>query len=348
VTIRTGSGATSTVCSPSTDAPADRLLTVTVIICAYTEERWDQLAAAVASVRNQPTAADQVVVVVDHNDELLERAEAAFADIDVCASTGPRGLSGARNTGLAASRGDIVAFLDDDAEAGTGWLERLRRHYDDPAVIGVGGRALPRWDGRQPRWFPDEFLWVVGCSFAGQPTSVTAVRNMLGCNMSFRRTALDRADGFHPALGRVGKNPVGCEETELCIRLRRLHTAGRILYDPAAEVRHLVTADRATWSYFRRRCYAEGRSKAVVASLAGAGSGLSSEREYTRSTLPRGVTRELRRGLIEPAGVARAATMVAGLVITACGFLSGRASRKDGLAAGTARYPVSAPIPEER
>ena len=142
---------------------------------------------------------------------------------------------------------------------------------------------------------------------------------------------------------------MGCEETELCIRLGQRHTSARILYDPAAEVRHLVTADRATWSYFRRRCYAEGRSKAVVASLAGAGSGLSSEREYTRSTLPRGVIRELSRGLTEPAGLVRAATMIAGLVITACGFVSGRARRRvDTLTAGTSRRPMPAPILEER
>ena len=302
-------------------------MTVSVIICAYTEARWGQIEAAVASLRGQKAPAEQVILVVDHNDALRRRAVDAFPDVTVLANAGPQGLSGARNTGLAIARGDVVAFLDDDAEADPEWLDLLLRHYADPAVLGVGGRAVPAWDGIPPRWFPAEFLWVVGCSFTGQPTRVAPVRNMLGCNMSFRRSTLDGTDGFDPALGRVGKLPIGCEETELCIRLRRRHGAGEILYDPGARVRHHVPTSRATWTYFRRRCYAEGRSKAVVAHLVGAEAGLSSEREYTRRTLPRGLWREARITPIDRTGLLRAGAILAGLTVTAAGYLSGRARR---------------------
>jgi GT2 family glycosyltransferase len=302
-------------------------VTVSVIICAYTQDRWAQIEAAVASVRHQQIPAEQVILVVDHNDALRRRAAAVFPDVTVLANAGPRGLSGARNTGLAIARGDVVAFLDDDAEAQPEWLDSLLRHYADQDVLGVGGRAVPVWEGIAPRWFPTEFLWVVGCSFTGQPTRVAPVRNMLGCNMSFRRATLDGTDGFDPALGRVGKLPIGCEETELCIRLRRRHTSGEILYDPGARVRHHVSTSRATWTYFRRRCFAEGRSKAVVAHLVGPDTGLSSEREYTRRTLPRGVWREARTIPTDRAGLLRAGAIVAGLIVTATGYLSGRARR---------------------
>ncbi len=349
MTTGTGSDAMSTASSRGAEVSGGAIVTVTVVICAYTQDRWDQIEAAVTSVRNQTTMPEQVVLVIDHNDELLQRATTAFPDITVLANAGPRGLSGGRNTGLAVSRGDVVAFLDDDAEAEIDWLHCLVRHYADPDVIGVGGRAVPAWDRGQPRWLPTEFLWVVGCSFTGQPTRVTPVRNMLGCNMSFRRAALDGIGGFDPALGRVGKNPIGCEETEFSIRLRRRHASGEILYDPAAGVRHLVTTERATWSYFRRRCYCEGRSKAVVTCLAGAESGLSAEREYTRSTLPRGVARELRRSMADPAGLLRAATIVAGLAITAGGYLSGRARHLANTPAGVVPMrPLATTRVEER
>jgi GT2 family glycosyltransferase len=303
------------------------MVTATVVICAYTCDRWDQIRTALTSARNQTTVPDQIVLVIDHNDELLQRATTAFPDVTVIANAGPRGLSGARNTGVAASRCDVIAFLDDDAEADTDWLERLVQHYADPDVIGVGGRALPRWDRAQPPWFPTEFLWVVGCSFTGQAAQVAPVRNMIGCNMSLRRDALQGAGGFNAALGRVGKVPVGCEETELCIRAQRRHSASVVLYDPQALVYHRVSAERSSWKYFRRRCFAEGLSKAVVARLVGAGAGLSAEREYTRSTLPRGVSRELRSSVKDPAGLLRAGAIVAGLTITAAGYLSGRATR---------------------
>jgi glycosyltransferase involved in cell wall biosynthesis len=317
-------------------------VTASVIICAYTEERWAWIEAAVASVRRQRTAAEQVILVVDHNDNLRRRAAAAFPGVTVLANAGPRGLSGARNTGLAVAGGDVVAFLDDDAEAEPDWLDRLLPHYADPDVLGVGGRAVPAWDEARPRWFPAEFLWVVGCSFTGQPTGVGPVRNMLGCNMSFRRSSLDGTDGFDTALGRVGKLPIGCEETELCIRLRRRHACGEILYDPGARVRHHVPTSRSTWAYFRRRCFAEGRSKAVVAHLVGAETGLSSEREYTRRTLPRGLWREARLAAGDRGGLLRAAAILAGLTVTASGYLSGRARRLTDAGAGAVR---TAPVP---
>jgi GT2 family glycosyltransferase len=346
VTTETGSDAMSTAFSRDAKGAYGAPVTVTVVICAYTPGRWAQIEAAVRSVRHQTTRPEQVVLVIDHHDDLLRRAGDAFPDVTVLANAGPRGLSGARNTGMAVARGDIVAFLDDDAVAETDWLDRLVRHYVDPDVIGVGGRAVPAWDRVPPRWFPAEFLWVVGCSFTGQPNRATPVRNVLGCNMSFRRTALDGAGGFNPALGRVGRTPVGCEETEFCIRLRRRHARGEILYDPAAGVRHLVPTERATWRYFRRRCYSEGRSKAVVTRLAGAESGLSAERAYTRSTLPRGVARELRGSFTDPAGLLRAATIVAGLAITAGGYLGGCARRLAGDRVGAAPVRPLAPAEE--
>jgi GT2 family glycosyltransferase len=310
---------------------------VAVVICAYTQARWPELVRSVDSVRAQQTPARQLILVIDHDPELLDRARTAFPGLLVTPNTGPRGLSGARNTGLARARCEIVAFLDDDAVAAPNWLTRLVRHYEDPAVLAVGGRARPAWAGTRPRWLPPEFDWVVGCSFTGQPDGVAPVRNLIGCNMSFRRDALLRTGGFDPALGRVGKVPAGCEETELCIRLRRRHPGGVILYDPGAEVSHRVTGERATWRYFRRRCYSEGRSKAVVARLAGTASGLSAEREYAGRTLPRGLRRELRASRTgDPDGLLRAAAILAGLAVTGGGYLLARARGARDCGAGAA------------
>jgi glycosyltransferase involved in cell wall biosynthesis len=302
--------------------------TVTVVICAYTLRRWPEITRAVRSVLAQQTSPQEVILVIDHNAELLERAMAAFPDVTVLANSGPRGLSAARNTGVARARTHVVAFLDDDAQAQPDWLTLLARHYSDPHVLGVGGPAEPAWERTRPRWLPPEFDWVVGCSFTGQPSRVSPVRNLIGCNMSFRRDALEQAGGFDSALGRVGTVPSGCEETELCIRLRRHRPSGVILYDPRAGVRHRVTVERATWRYFRRRCLSEGRSKAVVARLAGTGAGLSAEREYTRRTLPDGVRRELSTSHTgDRGGLLRAGVIVAGLAVTTTGYLLARARR---------------------
>ena len=84
--------------------------TTSVIICAYTEERWSAIVAAVASVQCQTFAATEIFVVIDHNPALLARSAAAFPDVRVIANTGPSGLSGARNSGIAAASGEFIAF----------------------------------------------------------------------------------------------------------------------------------------------------------------------------------------------------------------------------------------------
>src|SRR5687768_13254975 len=99
------------------------LTRVSVVICAWTERRWDVLAQAVHAVRGQTHTPHQLLLVVDHNPALLERARRAFADVEVLANEERRGLSGGRNTGIRHSDSDVVAFLDDDATPHRDWLE---------------------------------------------------------------------------------------------------------------------------------------------------------------------------------------------------------------------------------
>jgi GT2 family glycosyltransferase len=297
---------------------------VSVVICAYSNERWAQLGRAVESVWAQTTPPAEVVVAIDHNPALAERARTAFSGAIVVENDGPRGLSGARNAGVAASRGSVVAFLDDDAVAAPDWLERLGASYDGPEVLGVGGMIEADFTDGRPAAFPREFDWVVGCTHPYVPDTVGPVRNMIGANMSLRRDVFDAVGGFTSGIGRVGRLPLGCEETELCIRARRRSPGGQFLFDPAARVAHSVPPARADWSYFRRRCFAEGLSKARVAASTGTGDALSTERAYVARTLPAGVLRGIRDALGgDAAGLARAALIVAGLALTTAGYLVG-------------------------
>ena len=296
------------------------LPSVSVVICAYSLDRWDDLAAAVASVRAQTPPPLETIVVVDHNDALLERARRELEAV-VVPSTGRPGLSPARNAGIAAAHGEVVAFLDDDAAAEPGWLAALAAPYEEAAVVAVGGAVEPRWLAGRPSTFPPEFDWVVGCTYRGHPTERRPVRNVIGANMSFRRSVFEEVGGFDADIGRVGTRPVGCEETELCIRAGRTRAGAVVLYEPAARVLHAVPPARATWGYFVRRCFGEGLSKAVVARLAGRQDALSTERGYVARTVAGGIVRDtaaLGRG--DVAGPARALRMALGLGAAAAGY----------------------------
>jgi glucosyl-dolichyl phosphate glucuronosyltransferase len=298
--------------------PAVAQPTFTAIICAYTLERWDEIRDAVESLRRQTRPADEVILVSDHNPDLLDRARAAFPEVVCLANIGTKGLSGARNTGVDAATGDIVAFLDDDASADDDWVARMLDAYRDEDVIGVGGGVVPAWRAPRPNWFPDEFLWVVGCSYAGLPVTRAEIRNPIGANMSFRRAVFASAGAFDPMMGRLGKDAAGCEETEFSIRARKASPGTRIVLEPGALCHHNVPTDRVTRTYFRRRCRAEGRSKALVSQLAGTDQALDTERRYVSRTLPLGLLRGLRdlvRG--DLSGGARAWAILEGTALTA-------------------------------
>jgi hypothetical protein len=302
---------------------------ISVVICAHTEERWDQLERAVESVQNQTLIAREILVVIDHNPALADRAYRRLSTIRVIENTQQHGISGARNSGIASARGAIIAFLDDDAIAAPDWLEQLLAGYSSPNVLGVGGAIEPQWHSGRPRWFPEEFDWVVGCTYRGMPRQAAPVRNLIGCNMSFRRDVFAQVGGFRDQIGRVGARPSGCDETELCIRLRQRLPHALLLYTPLARVQHCVPAARAGWGYFSARCLLEGRSKALVARLVGAGAGSATERTYTLRTLPRGVARGLFDALVrcDLSGLARASAIALGLAITIVGYLQGMAAQ---------------------
>lgn len=295
---------------------------LSVVICAYTLDRWEDIRTAITSVRAQVRPADEILLVIDHCEELYELATTSVRGVRVLPNRERKGLSGARNTGVAAARCEVVAFLDDDAAADPDWTDRMMDHYSDPRVVGVGGLVRPWWETGRPVWFPPEFDWVVGCSYRGLPVRTAPVRNFIGANMSFRRAELVSAGGFRTDLGRVGTRPLGCEETELCLRIAARRPDAVLLYEPAAAVRHRVPGTRSNWAYFRSRCYAEGLSKALVARHSGARAATASERTYLRSTIPGAFARTLRSG--RPGALPTLVALSTGVGATVAGYAVGR------------------------
>ena len=187
---------------------------------------------------------------------------------------------------------------------------------------------------------------MVGCTYRGMPRHRAIVRNLIGANMSFRRNVYLRTEAFtdgpdhgRPELITAARHSVGAassrhgsdagghrlEDTEFCVRASALWPNGVWIYEPRARVRHHVPASRTRWSYFRSRCYVEGLAKALVAQVAGAREGLRTESRYTVRTLPVGVLRGVCDTVfrLDPYGIARSASIIAGFAITAVGYARG-------------------------
>jgi glycosyltransferase involved in cell wall biosynthesis len=299
---------------------------ISVIVCTHDTKRFGRLRQAIDSVVAQRVPAYEIILVVDGNDDVFNAASAEFPAARVMANTRTKGLSGARNTGLLSATGDIVAFLDDDAIADANWLGAISVQLKSPFTMGVGGPITPSWPGTRPAWLPREFDWVVGCSFEGQAIEAGAVRNLIGCNMAFRRGALVMAGLFDEGLGRTGANAAGAEETELCLRARAMFPMATLVMDEDASVLHQIEEHRTAFGYFVRRCVAEGKSKALMTHRHPSRSRLTSEWRHLLSVIPRRILAHLVDGIAHPGqgGFARAGASVAGTALTVGSFLVGR------------------------
>jgi GT2 family glycosyltransferase len=329
--------------------------TVSVVVCSHLVSRFPLLVAALDSLRAQTCGPVQVVVVVDGDDDLLKKLYDRDGDELILSTGGRTGLSNARNTGLRAVTTDLVAFLDDDATAEPSWLESLIAAVaGSPDVLGVGGRTVPAWESRQPEWFPDELLWTVGCSHRGLPRFRQPVRNVFGGCALFRRGLFDEVGGFDDRLGRKAKGAAGCEETEFCIRAQRLHRGGLFLYEPSAVIHHRVPRERTSASYVLRRCWEEGRSKAILRMITRdeggpvrvgrRGSALGPEQDFLLRVLPAGVVDGLRQAVHgRPAAAGRALLLLVGSAATVVSFAAAalQSAGRGRVGAPTAR-PVSA------
>ena len=294
--------------------------TVSVIIPTYTKARWDWLHECVASAKAQTVPASEIVVVVDHNPELLEEITREFSDVIAVPNIGGRGVSGARNSGVKASRGEVVGFLDDDSIATPDWLAILLRHIMTPGIVGVGCYSDGLWDTPCPAWFPGEFSWTIGVSYSGLPKAPTAVRNVWTSAMLVKRSAFEVVDGFREDFGKIGNKSLP-EDTDLCLRIAAVQDDAVWMWDPEKVMQHRVPAGRATFGYLMSRCFLQGWGKAAMAHMDGFDESTSSERKYALRILPAGVGRGLKDALRgDLAGLGRSGAIVAAFTVTVAGY----------------------------
>lgn len=240
------------------------MLGVSVVVSTYTAERLHDVLRCLSSLKEQTVPPAEIILVLDPSDTLFRRYRSRVPSDIMVISSDKVGLSYARNVGIVKAEGEIVAFVDDDAMADKKWLENLVRLYSDPLVMGAGGSVVANWEVKQPKWFPEELNWIVGCSYKGLPTRRSAIRNPIGCNMSFRKKVFEKIGYFRLDIGRFGRKLLSKEETELSIRVLKGIPNSKIIYEPQAIVYHKVSRNRASLKYIWTRSFYEGVSNDMI------------------------------------------------------------------------------------
>jgi glycosyltransferase involved in cell wall biosynthesis len=208
---------------------------VDVSVVVPTRDRPTLIAPAIESLLAQSTPPLEIIVADQSRDDATQRVVQALAAGDARVrhvATATVGLPANRNVGLAASRGDVVAYIDDDCVADDGWVGAMVRTFADPLVTAVYGRLLPFEHrartghdvGRKDSLVPTVFRTRVPPWHVGH-----------GGNMAFRRADALAVGGFDPLLG-AGAPLMSNEDGDIAYRL--LASGRRIAYEPDALAYH--------------------------------------------------------------------------------------------------------------
>ena len=305
---------------------------VSAVVCAHSRDRSQDLHEAVASLLQQTHAELEIIVVVDGDRELHRDVVAAHSGTESVRAVLLEenvGISGARNAGVAEAHGDVIAFIDDDAVADLGWIERLVETYERCDAVSVGGKVLPVWLSGKPDHLPGELYWLVGATHDGfAEERVAEIRNTFGPNMSFRREVFEKVGGFNESLGfsRRGTSYVQAEEPEFALRMRSALGRGMV-YNPEAVVYHKIPESKARVRTLLRRAFYQGYSKAWLARHDVSGDPIATERAYLRTLLLKVVPARLRRAytLSEQK---KLLFLLASLVSVALGFAYGQVTER--------------------
>ncbi|MGY6529150.1 MAG: glycosyltransferase family 2 protein [Cyanobacterium sp.] len=241
------------------------MYSITAIIC--THNRGDYLKSAIDSLLSQDIE-DYGVMVVDNGstDDTAQIVKKRLNNPRLKYVYEPKlGLSVARNTGALNTDADIIAYLDDDAEASVSWLGNLREIYENDSQVAIAGGAvnliLPKGYEDLPEWISEDLAGALGLYNLGDEVKYITEPRLTprGLNYSIRRDFLMEIGGFDTSLGRVGKKLLSNEElymTELALK-----KGYKVAYIPTAKVGHNVQPERLKKDWFFRRSWWQGVSE---------------------------------------------------------------------------------------
>ena len=238
---------------------------VSIIVCTYNREKF--IGHCLRSIAAQTAHSNEFeLVFVDNNS--TDQTAAIFSEFK---RTNPRihcryvleesqGLSYARNRGIKESKGEVIAFLDDDAIAGKDYVRYLIDDVLNSPCLAGGGKIIPYWEDERPAWMGRFLLPLVSVIDLGDQQRIfRGAKYPIGANMFFKRIVFDRFGEFNTELGRMGRNLMGGEEKELFNRIRK--AGEEICYFPSISVHHIIPAERTTTEFIKAQAIGIGVSE---------------------------------------------------------------------------------------
>jgi len=300
---------------------------VSAVVCTHSLVNLPKLLEAVGSLLRQTYRNLEIIIVVDGNRELYEKTVAYYREYSMIQSVlldKSSGISGARNAGISVARGDVIAFMDDDALALGTWIETLVSTYEGYNALAVGGKVLPLWIDGKTECLPEELYWLVGITHEGfAAEKITEVRNTFGPNMSYKREVFEQIGLFNEALGfaKGGSSYLQAEEPEFALRMREKFGRG-VIYNPGAIVYHRISRSKTGVIILLRRSFYQGYSKAMLRRLNISSDSIATEKTYLKDVFFRFAPRKIKH-FYRVSEMKKLALLVASVFIVGIGFVYG-------------------------
>lgn len=248
-------------------------LRATVIICTY--NRADSLKDTLRAMSRQevPVALGWEVVVVDNNSRdhtkaVVDEYMARLPNLRY-AFEPEQGLSHARNHGIAAARGDILLFTDDDVLPEPDWLRVTIDGLDRYHADACGGYIAPIWQTPPPAWLTERFYGFLAVRTERGDDFVLNLDGPMpfGANMAIRQEVFRRVGCFDTSRGRKGKVLASGEDGELFERI--LRAGHKVMFLGNSRVHHKVESFRLTRRYLYKWRWHTSRNLAMSREIPG-------------------------------------------------------------------------------
>jgi len=240
---------------------------ISIIICSYNREKYIIEALESLVFQDFDRNAFEVIVVdnnsTDQTSRYCREYIEAHPDYLIYYFNEPsQGSSFARNTGAGHAKGELLVFMDDDAQALPGLLKATWAfHRDFPGIEGFGGKIIPKFIPDAPGWMSHYVSSLVGnFDYGNEIKKFSSNKYPLESNMAVTRLAFKELGGFNPALpGVKGNIRIGGEGKDLFFRLSARY--GDIYYVPGMQVYHVVEVNKLTAEYLYRVASGIGRGE---------------------------------------------------------------------------------------